>query len=238
MEMAVLMERMHCIYGDAFSPIEGYTKSRVLGVQRKEYFDALREDDLIPYLKAQLAKKETWVDITQQRHCTHRGKPLYQYLTEGSPIFDQKCLGKVNEEIMKQLGKNDFIKGLRNHDADQDQETEIAILGTVIISNFIQGSKTPVVGLVMPKNDRKGTCEDPHNLLTPDVRAPYLPKQIPITLHKKRPPDVLVSPAAPHRYPSPTSNMTEATKDIDYLDIDSIVRISDYLAEKKIVMTK
>ena len=125
MEMAVLMERMHCTYVDAFPPIDGHTKSRVLGLQRQEYFDALREDDLIPYLKAQLAKKEMWVDITQQRHCTNRGKPLYQYLTEGSPIFDQNCLGQVNEEIMKQLGKNDFIKGLRKENTKQSQETEI-----------------------------------------------------------------------------------------------------------------
>ena len=96
---------------------------------------------------------------------------------------------------MKQLGKNDFIKGLRNHDADQSQETEIETLGTDIISKFIQGSKTPVVGLVTPKNDRKGSCEDPHNLLTPDVGAPYVPKQISTTQHKKRPPDVLISEA-------------------------------------------
>ena len=113
-EMAVLMERMHCIYVDAFSQNDGRTRSSILGVQRKEYLDALRDDDLIPYLTAQLARNDIWIDMRQQHECNERQISLNQYLTEGFPIFDKKCLGQVNEEIIQQLGKNDFIKGLRN----------------------------------------------------------------------------------------------------------------------------
>ena len=43
---------------------DGRTKSGILGVQRLEYLEAIREDDLLPYLKAQLAKNEMWIDIT------------------------------------------------------------------------------------------------------------------------------------------------------------------------------
>ena len=196
-EMAVLMERMHCIYVDAFSQNDGRTRSSILGVQRKEYLDALRDDDLIPYLKAQLARNDIWIDMRQQHECNERQISLNLYLTEGFPIFDKKCLGQVNEEIILQLGKNDFIKGLRNDNAEQHQETEIQTLCTGIIANFIQGSKTAVAGLVTPKKDQIGSCEDPHNLLTPDVGGTYVQKQIPTTQDEK-PPSTIIGAQKQH----------------------------------------
>ena len=50
MESVILMERIHCIFYEAFSNTDQRAETRILGVARDEYWDAIKDDPVIMYV--------------------------------------------------------------------------------------------------------------------------------------------------------------------------------------------
>ena len=60
MESVILMERIHCIFYEAFSNTDQRVETRILGVARDEYWDAIKDDPVIMYVRRNLFREALW----------------------------------------------------------------------------------------------------------------------------------------------------------------------------------
>ena len=64
-EMVVLMERLHCIFFNAYSETDSKTKVDVLGILRPFYTEAIKKNPKLKYIYDNLFLKQPWITYNE-----------------------------------------------------------------------------------------------------------------------------------------------------------------------------
>jgi hypothetical protein len=85
MEVAVLMERLHCVYFDAFSEHQLKTESNILGVIPRDYQENLKSDKLVEHALSQLEFENRLPSDCDKVWVKERREPFENYMIRKGP---------------------------------------------------------------------------------------------------------------------------------------------------------
>ena len=155
MEMAILMERLHCIYHNAFYDQDSVTDSSVLGVLRKEYIERITHDQDMVHVYYRFMHQAPCPDLRQMTQRHEKEIQPYLNLTTGLPIFQAASTTLSLEEEITEYLRHDFLGPLSESLPEFNDQNADGRIDTVIAGLLT----TQLREVVAAEEDRREEAE-------------------------------------------------------------------------------
>jgi hypothetical protein len=125
MEMCVLIERLHCVYYNAFSSVGKQCSTEVLGCVRPLYYKAMISDDEMSHVYNRLMKDVAWPSIMVTKIVDAGYEDVQKFVFSKEYIFcpiGEEPLLPSFDEIVRLAKGNDFVGQLLSDLTDSEKE--------------------------------------------------------------------------------------------------------------------
>ena len=200
METVILMERLHCLYNEAFNAKDARTRWDIFGVPRPAYKQALKDDKDMEFVHRRYFTLGVWVYDMNEREMKEWMIPVTSLIhgPNAVPVFSKICYRNSEgvDELVPMLGHNYFLRNMLEEPLSEETSNALCELCKGVVTKmantwqehhntFIQGSRESDAAwaLVRARDSKKlaakskkvyksgGTAEDPYTAeSSPDQR--------------------------------------------------------------------
>ena len=150
MELAVLMERLHCVYFDAFLEHQLKTESNILGVIPPDYQEKLQSDKLVAHALSQLAFENRLPTDWDKVWVKERRQPFENYIKEIDKERPKNILAKTLlqdrpfEELVDSYCSDGNLKALSLNGNEDDVRKSMMCLMPRLMPDVEDSDYVPV----------------------------------------------------------------------------------------------